>query len=197
MNTRRVFAGMTCALLVGAALPASAGSMSLNGFKHHVLPVLVTVNSKGDVTNMSPAYELRPEMKRLVRTTLDQMITGPAVWKDKPIASQMIVKLALDAKPEEGGKYSVRWVYAGNQPVPYDPSWHWNHIDGHRLALDRSSGPRRVIGGFRRGPPLRNRPHVRYSNNASRSPQTPASRATSHRAPAHAGRSSAPVKRGR
>jgi len=135
MNARTAVVALAGSLLLGSVPLANAASMSLNGFRHKVLPVLVTVDSHGKVTDMSPAYELQPKMRRMVRSTLDHIVSGPATWKDRPIASQAVINLALEATPRDDGDYDVRWVYAGSQPVPYDPAWAWNHIDGHRLAL--------------------------------------------------------------
>lgn len=134
MKLQMVFTGAVCAALMGVAPLASADSMSLNSFKGNVLPVLITVSDQGKITSMSPAYPLRPYMQRLVRGTLDQMITGPAMYHGKAISSQAVIKLALQATPEKDGKYQAKFAYAGAMPVPYG-SWYWNHIDGHRLAL--------------------------------------------------------------
>lgn len=134
MKIRMIFTGVVCALLMGVAPLVSADSMSLNRFNHHVLPVLVTVNSQGKITGMSPAYPLRPHMQKLLKTTLSQMITGPATYHGKAISSQSVIKLALKATPQKDGKYRARFAYVGAVPVPYG-AWYWNHIDGHRLAL--------------------------------------------------------------
>lgn len=179
MNVRLAMLSLGGAFALAAApLAGAAQSMSLNGFRHHVLPVLVTVDSHGRVTRMDPAYELRPKMKKAVRHTVDAMITGPAVWKHKPIASQMIINLALNAEPRDDGNYDVRWMYAGKQPVPYDPSWVWSHIDGHRLALQRASDIRHRIRHVpvRRPPPSNG--WRRYSNGQNQQPSrgTPATR---------------------
>lgn len=196
MNTRFVLAGMTGVVLMGMASLASAAgsnSMSLNGFKHHVLPVLVTVDKQGHVTDMASAYELRPEMRRAVHHAVDGMITGPAVWKDKPIASQVVLNLALDAKPQDDGKYAVRWVYAGSQPVPYDPSWTWSHIDGHRLALQNANNRRRY--DFR--PPHRDMIRTRRPRNMAPSHTAPQKSSPAHTAPAHVSRAAPPARVGR
>lgn len=141
MKMQTVFAGAACALLVGLAPLAHADSMSLNGFRNHALPVLVTVDSHGKVTAVSPAYPLRLPMQRLLRSTLRKMITGPAVVHGKATASQAVINLAVDAVPQQDGKYKVSFSYVDAMPVPYG-TWYWNHIDGHRLALVNDDGMR-------------------------------------------------------
>lgn len=136
MKIRSVLSGAVFTLVVGVAPLASASSWSLNHFKSHVLPVLVTVNSQGVVTDVSPAYPLRkPSMRRQLKAALEEMITGPATSHGKAVASQSVITLALQATPQANGKYQVKFQYVGAVPVPYNGSWFWQHIDGHRLAL--------------------------------------------------------------
>src|SRR5690348_2236478 len=69
------------ALLLGAFLTASvafADSMSINQFTPRVLPVLVQVDSHGQVREVSSSVALSPQYDRMLRQTLDQMITQPA-----------------------------------------------------------------------------------------------------------------------
>lgn len=139
MNIRTLCAGTACALLMGIAPLASAGSMSLNRFRNHALPVLVTVNSQGKVTRIQPAYETSPAVRRLLKSTLSQMITGPSIENGKGVASQAVIQLAVEAVPQNDGRFKLRFQYVKAMPVPYG-SWFWNHINGHRLALQSDSG---------------------------------------------------------
>lgn len=122
------------ALLACSGL-ATAGSASLNAFPPKVMPVLVQVNSHGKVTGASPAIELSPKVNRLLRANLDEMITQPAVDKHgRPVSSQFVINLVLQASPLDNGNYSAHFTYLSTAPVPAG-SWYWVHIDGHRLAL--------------------------------------------------------------
>jgi len=124
-------------LTIGQA--ALATSMSLNRFPSRVLPVLVQVDSHGRVREVSPAVELAPRYDRLLRQTLDQMITRPANDHGHPVASQFVINLAMQSSPRPDGQYDARFVYVSTSPVP-PGSWYWVHIDGHRLALRSRSG---------------------------------------------------------
>ncbi len=124
MNIRMVLTGTACALLMSVAPLASADSASADGARQHALQVLVTVNNQGRITDMMPAHSLSPRMQRLVRATLDQIITGPAKKQGKAVASQSVIQLALETVPRKDGKYDVRLAYAGAMPVP-PGSWHW------------------------------------------------------------------------
>jgi hypothetical protein len=136
-----------CAFLLLGTLAAGQGalatsSMSINRFTTRVLPVLVQVDSHGKVTGVSPAVELAPRYDRLLRQTLDEMITRPANDHGRPVASQFVINLGLQASPRPDGQYDARFVYVSTSPVPAG-SWYWEHIDGHRLAL-RSQGNREL-----------------------------------------------------
>lgn len=125
------------ALLLACSGAATATSASLNAFHDKVMPVLVQVNSQGQVTSASPAIALSPKISRLLRTNLDEMISKPATDKQgHPIASQFIINLAVQAALLDNGKYAAHFTYLSTQPVPTG-SWYWVHIDGHRLALAR------------------------------------------------------------
>ncbi|HEU4671028.1 MAG TPA: hypothetical protein VFR91_09975 [Dyella sp.] len=120
-------------LAIGSAA-VHAESQSLNSFPNHVLPVLVRVDSHGKVTDVSSAVELTPHYERLLRATLDEMITRPASDHGRPVASQFVIKLGLRATPRDDGKYDASFFYVAAQPVPAG-RWIWQHEDGHRLAL--------------------------------------------------------------
>lgn len=133
-------------LAAAAALALAAGavgaeSMSLTHFRDRVLPVLVKVDTHGKVTHLSSAIELTPRFDRLLRQTVDQMITGPAMDHGKPRASQFVMKLGMQATARPDGAYDTRFVYLSSSPVP-SGEWIWQNEDGHRLALVRADGVR-------------------------------------------------------
>ena len=122
-------------VLAICAVTAAAQSASLDQFRPKVLPVLVQVNAHGQITSASPAFELTPSLTRLLRTNLDEMINRPATDKQgRPMASQFVMNLAVQATPHSKGEYNVNFAYVSTSPVPAG-SWYWVHIDGHRLAL--------------------------------------------------------------
>ncbi len=122
-----------------AAGTAGAESMSLTHFRDRVLPVLVKVDTHGKVTRLSSAIELTPRFDRLLRQTVDQWITGPAMDHGKPVASQFVMKLGMQATARPDGEYDTRFVYLSSSPVP-SGEWIWQNEDGHRLALVRADG---------------------------------------------------------
>jgi hypothetical protein len=135
--------GLTLSMLIAATPLAMAASASLNQFTPRVMPVLVQVNAQGRVTDMSPSMDLTPQLARLLRSNVDELISGPATVRGKPIASQVVLNMALQATPQEQGNYLAQFTYVSSSPVP-NGSWYWVHIDGHRLAL-AERGSRRTI----------------------------------------------------
>ena len=135
MKSMMMLAVTTSLALVAGA--ASADSMSLTGFRDRVLPVLVQVDTHGKVTQLSSAIELTPRFDRLLRQTVDEMITGPAMDHGKPVSSQFVMKLGMQATARADGEYDTRFVYLSSSPVP-SGQWVWLKEDGHRLALVRA-----------------------------------------------------------
>ena len=171
--------GLTLSVLIGVSPLAMAASASLNQFTPRVMPVLVQVNAQGRVTDMSPAMELTPQLTRLLRSNVDELISGPAIVRGKPIASQVVLNMALQATPQEQGKYLAQFTYVSSSPVP-SGSWYWVHIDGHRLALaERGSRnfERLPASRMQRVWPTRNAAPALPAQNAVRAMPTPASAA--------------------
>lgn len=126
--------------LLMAASQAATASNSLSDFPLRTLPVLVSVDASGKVTDASPAMQLPPAIKRLLLTNLDEMISGPAHSKDKPISSQCIINVALKATRRDDGNYDAGFTYLSTQPVPIG-RWHWVNLDGRRLMLASDDYP--------------------------------------------------------
>lgn len=124
--------------VAGGAAMASTSPGSLNLFPQRVLPVLVQVNADGKVTSASPAIALQPPLRRLLSQNLDEMITRPAQPHGRPVASQFIVNLQLQANRRDDGDYDAHFVSVSTQPVPAG-NWHWVDIEGRQWAL---AGPR-------------------------------------------------------
>jgi hypothetical protein len=125
--------------VMGGAAMASTSSGSLTPFKQRVLPVLVQVNASGKVTSASPAISLEPQMNRLLTQNLNEMITRPAESKGRPIASQFILNLQLEATKRPDGNYDAHFVSVSTQPVPAG-NWHWVDIEGRMWALAGPDG---------------------------------------------------------
>ncbi|MBD8872050.1 hypothetical protein [Rhodanobacter sp. DHB23] len=121
--------------LLGSTGAIANDTMSLNQFPHRLEPVLMQVDSHGKVTEASPAYSLPPKMARLLDANLGEMIHAPATDKHgKPIASQFVMNVVLQAKPDGAGNYDAHFTYVSTRPVPAG-EWYWVHLDGDRLAL--------------------------------------------------------------
>ncbi|MEP6898819.1 MAG: hypothetical protein ABI870_09835 [Rhodanobacter sp.] len=116
-----------------------AASASLNEFTPKVMPVLVHVDARGNVTDVSSSTELSPRFDRLLRQNLDEMIDRPAIEHGHPVSSQFVINLALNVTPRKEGDYFANFRYVSASPVP-NGSWYWVKIDGHRLALANRSG---------------------------------------------------------
>ncbi len=167
-------------VMCGAAV-ASISPGSLNPFPQRVLPVLVQVNAEGKVTSASPAIALEPRMSRLLSQSLDDMITAPAEYHGRPIASQFILNLQLDATRRPDGDYDARFVSVSTQPVPAG-NWHWVNIDGRMWALAGPDG-RAPFQRIRTMEPIPRNAGTLYSpagNTAPASPRAAASPAAHH-----------------
>lgn len=131
---KRLHLFLALGLATASATAAASDSMSLNAFKSHVLPVLVQVDSAGKVTDVASSSRLSPQFDRLLRSSLDEMISKPATKHGHPIASQFVINLALNVTPRDDGEYDASFAYVSANPVP-SGQWYWEHQDGHRLAL--------------------------------------------------------------
>ena len=122
-------------LLTTGGSAALASTKLLNELPAGILPVLVQVDAQGEVTDASPATKLSPQLDRLLRQNLAEMVSKPATDRHgHPIASQVIINVALQTSPRTEGDYDANFAYISTKPVPIG-SWYWSHIDGHRLAL--------------------------------------------------------------
>ena len=129
---------------------AATGPHSLTEFKPGVLSVLVKVDARGKVTQVSPSNQLTPRYQRLLRENIEELVTGPAKERNKAVSSQFVLNMALKATPRTDGSYDARFTYVSIKPVPFGPM-HWINTDGHQLALARD------------GEMFRSRDHLDYS----------------------------------
>jgi hypothetical protein len=124
-------------LLIGAAATAQAGNGPTQANRtttknQKVLPVLVKVSSSGKITRVDPAYTLRAgAVRELLRSTLEKIVTGPAHYKGKAVASQMVINMAVNKTPSADGSYAVSFHYVSAQPVPAG-HWGWSKRDPRR-----------------------------------------------------------------
>jgi len=128
---------VTLALVVLVCLAggiASAPASDAPAKQSRTLPVLVKVNAKGEVTDIAPAYKVRPAFKHLLKDTLSKMITKPAMQKGKPVDSQLVVTLAVLTSKQADGKPATTLKYLAAKPLP-SGSWMWAHDAEDRLAL--------------------------------------------------------------
>jgi hypothetical protein len=122
--------------LLSSASAMAAGPTVL-GFtnNHNVEPLLVKVNAEGKVTDIVPAYRLTPELTRLLRDNLNEMIHTPAHDKDgKPVPSQFLMNVALQVDQRSTGDYDAHFVYVSATPLP-DGRWYWSRDSIGQLAL--------------------------------------------------------------
>lgn len=130
--------------VLGFSLVASQAALAVdspNEFPLKTLPVLVNVDAAGKITSASPAMRLPPNIERLLRNNLDEMVSGPAHWKGKAVSSQFVINVALQTTPRDDGKFDAGFAYLSALPVPTG-RWHWVNEDGRRLLL-ASDLPRR------------------------------------------------------
>lgn len=155
------------ASLIACAIAAFAGtalasSGSLVEFKPQVMPVVVQVNVRGQVTDILPSEQLTPRLQKMLANQLDAWIVKPATVKGHPVASRFIVEVAMQAKPRKDGNYDASFVYVKSLAMPFGGAVHWNVINGGlELALvsDMGGHARQVFdatdhwqGNYQRGP---------------------------------------------
>lgn len=158
--------------VMGGAAMASTSPGSLNPFPQHVLPVLVQVNAEGKVTSASPAISLEPQMSRLLSRNISEMITRPAESHGRPVASQFILNLQLDATKRPDGNYDAHFVSVSTQPVPAG-NWHWVDIEGRLWALAGPDGHTPFQRDRHLEPPMQRDSGYRYSPATNPAPSTP------------------------
>lgn len=145
---KRFHALLLFGVLSATGSAAMAQNEALSPFPPKVLPVLVAVSAKGKVTNVSPAIDLPPSFRRLLARNVSELITKPAYDNGKPVSSQFVMNLALQATPSENGNYDAQFAYISSAPVPIG-SWHWVNLEDRRFALapdDHRTYPVRVGG---------------------------------------------------
>lgn len=134
--------------LATLASTALASSGSLVNFKPRVMPVVVQVDTQGQVTDILPSEQLTPWQRQMLLKQLDAWIVKPAIVKGHPVASRFIIEVAMRAKPRKDGKYDASFVYVRSLPLAYGGALHWNVINGGlELALVSDTGghPRQVF----------------------------------------------------
>lgn len=104
-------------------------------------PVLVAVDAQGKITEILPAYQLPPELMRLLSTNLAEMIHQPARDKHgKPISSQFVINVALKSDKEGNGNVAAHFEYVSAKPIP-PGRWYWSYDEvGRRLGLVGEDG---------------------------------------------------------
>ncbi|OOG44381.1 hypothetical protein B0E52_08305 [Rhodanobacter sp. C06] len=170
------------AMLGGTAM-ASSGALSAP--KPKVLAVLVQVDAQGHVTKALPSLPLDPEFQRMLVKTLDGWITRPASIKGHPVTSQMIINVALQAKPRKDGDYDANFAYVSSLPSPYGAAAHWVwSSNGNQLALVSDSGTTNMAHWHPQ-------PEERYSQSSFASSRTSQNMPSSASQPTAAGNASA------
>lgn len=117
---------------------ATASAKSTQAAQSRTLPVLVKVDTKGKVTEVSPAYRVRPSFQRLLRNTISKMITKPAMKKGKAVTSQLVITLAVLTSKDANGNAESTLKYLAAKPLP-PGAWSWGHDAQGRLALTSQS----------------------------------------------------------
>lgn len=134
---------LTLALfLCTAAGAASVSAKEDTPTDSRVMPVLVDVNTKGEVTEVTPAYKLRPPLERLLRDTVQKVVTKPALEHGKPVSCQFVLNLEMITTARDDGKYGLKLKYISRQALP-PGGWYWvrtSEPGHHNLALASKTG---------------------------------------------------------
>lgn len=141
MKMNYLYALAVLPLLFGAGkVMAADGATTGTHQDTRVLPVLVQVDSHGNVTRVDPASDLKPTMQKLLKQTLDDMITKPAHdAHGKPISSQFVANMKMQSVKRKDGGYGFKFTYVSAQPVPAG-QWVWSHDPAtHKVVLANQS----------------------------------------------------------
>jgi len=156
--------------MLAAATSVAMASDSLNEFKPQTLSVLVDVNAQGEITDVSPAMDLTPALRRLLIQNLKEVVNKPAVVHGRPVSSQFVANVVLNVKPRNEGDYDASFTYVSGSPLPAG-SWYWVHTD-HRLTLADRNRLRSNMRESQYAP----RSPMRPSNNSNSQPSSPPSK---------------------
>lgn len=126
---------LVAALLLAPGMFPAMSSQPAGVESHKMLPVLVTVDRKGEVTEVAPAYDLRPGFRHSISDMVKKMITKPAMKHGKAVRSQLVMTFALIPQAGHDGKSRVSLKYLKSQALPLD-TWHWVHMTDNKLALE-------------------------------------------------------------
>lgn len=105
-----------------------------------VIPVLLNINAKGQVTEVKPAYKVHPKFKQFLKDQLKKVVVDPAKENGRSVSIQYMLILALHAAQRGDGNYDVKLKLVSSKALPHGP-WHWVHGTGHQLALASPSEP--------------------------------------------------------
>lgn len=128
-------------LAAGVAVAAANADHANNS---HVVPLLVHVDKTGKVTDVNPAYDLSPATVKTLTAIVSKMITKPATKDGKPIASQLVMNLALVPVTQSNGARGMSVKYLSSKPLPKG-NWFWTHTADHRLALNNQAAGGQIM----------------------------------------------------
>ncbi len=104
-----------------------------------VINVLIKVDSRGKVSDVSTPERLPPAFEQLLRQNVSEMIAAPAHRDGKPVSSQLVLKVSLESKKDSEGNFDSKFVAVDSQALP-DGAWSWLKTDGNRYVLvDRNN----------------------------------------------------------
>ncbi|WP_233841784.1 hypothetical protein [Dyella sp. 2HG41-7] len=125
--------------LLGTSIAVADGPQTPGTASGNLEPVLVYVNAQGKITEVIPADRLSPDLTRLLRTNLEEMIHTPAYDKQgKPVSSQFVINVSLQSQPNGTGGFDTHFAYVSANPVP-PGRWYWSHDANGRLGLSNQT----------------------------------------------------------
>jgi hypothetical protein len=134
----RTITGLSLVALAALAAPVGATQLSVATYEPDVIPVLISVNKEGKVTKVLPSQKLKPSVARLLRDTIDQVVTAPAQRDGKAISSQIVMRMKLETTQGADGQYAAQFIPLEVKSVPAG-SWSWR-VDGNSYALSDDYG---------------------------------------------------------
>lgn len=136
---------LACAGAVSAAEPpATEASAS----QSRQLAVLIQVDEHGHVSKIRYTEKLPDSIAKLLKDTITQWITKPAVVDGRHVASQLLLTVELRTKPTADGQEEAYFAYVASEAVPNNHDW--KLVDGHVVRTGKQP-----MGGANSTDPLR------------------------------------------
>lgn len=115
-----------CSGAVSAVEPQAAEAAASQS---RPMTVVVSVSDQGRVTNLRYSEKLPSGVAKLLKSTISQWITKPAVVNGRHVPSQLLMTVDLQTKPAANGQKELHIAYVSSEAIRMNSAW--KIVDGH------------------------------------------------------------------